>query len=100
VIDARGRTISAVEEGQMAKQHEPDPNFDATTARRAHREALRRAAEELNTTSSLEAVLARISAEVTAAASRSAGAASGKVGQDAAKAAPKLPEATASSRRP
>jgi hypothetical protein len=45
-------------------------NFNATTARLLRREALRRAAEELNTTSGrgLESVLERISAEVTAEA--------------------------------
>ena len=45
----------------------PDPAFDTMTARLLRREALRRAAEELNTTSGpgLESVLARISAEVT-----------------------------------
>jgi hypothetical protein len=49
----------------------PDPQFDAMTARLLRREALRRAAEELNTTSApgLEDALARISAEVTAEAS-------------------------------
>jgi hypothetical protein len=54
----------------MADQERPDPQFDAMTARLLHREALRRAAEELNTTSGpgLEGVLARISAEVTAQA--------------------------------
>ena len=54
----------------MADQDTPDPQFDALTARLLRREALRRAAEELNTTSvpGLEGVLARISAEVTAEA--------------------------------
>lgn len=44
--------------------------FDAMTARLLRREALRRAREELNTTTGpgLEDVLARISAEVTAEA--------------------------------
>lgn len=44
-----------------------DPEFNAATARLLRREALRRAAEELNTTSvpGLESVLERISAEVT-----------------------------------
>ena len=44
--------------------------FNATTARLLRREALRRAAAELNTTSGpgLENVLERISAEVTAEA--------------------------------
>lgn len=48
----------------------PDPEFDRTTARLLRREALRRAAQELNTTSGpgLEDMLARISAEVTAEA--------------------------------
>ena len=54
----------------MADQDAPDPQFDAMTARLLRREALRRAAEELNTTSvpGLEGVLARISAEITAEA--------------------------------
>src|SRR5579859_5213440 len=45
-----------------------DPQFDVTTARLLRREALRRAAEELNTTSGpgLEDALKRISDEVTA----------------------------------
>ena len=50
-----------------------DPQFEAMTARLLRREALRRAAKELNTTfgPGLESVLASISAEVTAdAASR------------------------------
>jgi hypothetical protein len=51
-------------------QDPPDPAFDAMTSRLLRREALRRAAEELNTTSGpgLEGVLARVSAEVTAEA--------------------------------
>ena len=55
----------------MADEDSPDPAFDATTSRLLRRETLRRAAEELNTTSGpgLEDVLARISAEVTAEAS-------------------------------
>lgn len=55
----------------MAERDQPDPAFDAVTSRLLRREALRRAAEELSTTSEpgLEAVLARISAEVTAEAS-------------------------------
>jgi hypothetical protein len=54
----------------MVDQDRPDPEFDAMTTRLLRREALRRAAQELNTTSGpgLEGVLARISAEVTAAA--------------------------------
>jgi hypothetical protein len=47
-----------------------DREFDAMTARMLHREAQRRAAQEINTTSGpgLENVLAHISAEVTAEA--------------------------------
>jgi hypothetical protein len=67
------RTIRATERKQivgknpMMDQDAPDPQFDATTARLLRREALRRAAEELNTTSGpgLEEALARISTEVT-----------------------------------
>ena len=49
---------------------EPDRAFDAQTSRLLRREALRRAAEELNTMSGpgLEGMLARISAETTAEA--------------------------------
>jgi hypothetical protein len=45
-----------------------DPEFNVVTSRLLRREALRRAAQELNTTSGpgLESVLGRISAEVTA----------------------------------
>jgi phage shock protein A len=52
----------------MERDDAPDPQFDAMTARLLRREALRRAAEQLNTTSvpGLEDALARISAEVTA----------------------------------
>jgi phage shock protein A len=59
----------------MAEYDPPDPAFDAMTSRLLRREALRRAAEELNTTSApgLEDILARISAEVTSdAADRNA----------------------------
>jgi hypothetical protein len=54
----------------MVDQDAPDPKYDAMTSRLLRREALRRAAEELNTTSplGLEDALARISAEVTAEA--------------------------------
>jgi hypothetical protein len=57
----------------MADDDRPDPEFDAMTSRLLRREALRRAAEEMNTTSGpgLEGVLARISAEVTAEAAAS-----------------------------
>ena len=48
----------------------PDPAFDAMTNRLIRREAMRRAAEELNTVTGpgLESMLARISDEVTAEA--------------------------------
>lgn len=48
----------------------PDTEYDAMTARLLRREALRRAAQEMNTTSGpgLDSMLARISAEVTAEA--------------------------------
>jgi phage shock protein A len=51
----------------MPDEDQRDPQFDAMTARLLRREALRRAAEELNTNTppGLEGVLARISAEVT-----------------------------------
>ena len=51
----------------MAEQDRPDPAFDAMTSRLLRREALRRAAEELNTMTGpgLEQTLARIANEVT-----------------------------------
>ena len=51
----------------MADQDAPDPQFNATTARLLRREALRRAAEEVNTMTGigLERALAQVSAEVT-----------------------------------
>jgi phage shock protein A len=51
----------------MAEQDRPHPAFDAMTSRLLRREALRRAAEELNTMTGpgLEQALARISTEVT-----------------------------------
>ena len=54
----------------MTDDIRPDPAFDVTTSRLLRREALRRAAEELNTSSGpgLEATLERVSAEVTAEA--------------------------------
>jgi phage shock protein A len=54
----------------MPEHDASDPQFDRMTARLLRREALRRAAQELNTTSGpgLEDALARISAEVTAEA--------------------------------
>ncbi|WP_428490982.1 hypothetical protein [Rhodopila sp.] len=54
----------------MTEQDKPDPTPEALTAELIRREALRRAAAELSTTApaGVEGVLARISAEVTAAA--------------------------------
>ncbi|HXT82035.1 MAG TPA: hypothetical protein VN702_20915 [Acetobacteraceae bacterium] len=54
----------------MSEPDRPDPQFNAMTNRLLRREALRRAAQEINTTSGpgLEGVLAQISAEVTAEA--------------------------------
>ena len=51
----------------MADQDETDRQFDAMTSRLLRREALRRAAEGLNTMTGpgLEQALARVSAEVT-----------------------------------
>jgi hypothetical protein len=51
----------------VADQDSPDPQFDAMTSRLIRREALRRAAEEVNTMSGpgLEQTLARVSDEVT-----------------------------------
>jgi hypothetical protein len=74
----------------MPDQDAPDPKFDAMTARLLRREALRRAAEELNTTSGpgLEGVLARISAEVTAEAACRHEAAVDKTGPGASDALP------------
>ena len=67
----------------MVEDDRPDPQWDAMTARLLRREALRRAASEMNTTSGpgLESVLARISAEVTAeaAASKTSPARAGEV---------------------
>ena len=78
-------------------QDAPDPTFDATTARLLRREALRRAAQELNTTSGpgLEAALVRISADVTADAAERQAAASEKTKRDVTGAPPgqKRPDA-------
>jgi phage shock protein A len=54
----------------MPQQDDQDPAFNQATARLLRREALRRAAAELNTTSGpgLESMLERISAEVTSEA--------------------------------
>jgi hypothetical protein len=60
--EAIGRHPDAIDHEQ------PDPAFDSFTARLIRREALRRAAMELSTTTplGLESALARISADVTA----------------------------------
>ena len=54
----------------MTDEDKPDPAFDTMTSRLIRREALRRAALELSTTTpaGLESALAQISAEVTAEA--------------------------------
>ena len=64
----------------MADQDAPDPQFDAATSRLLRREALRRAAEELNTMTGpgLEQALARVSAEVTDEAAYRHASAAGK----------------------
>ena len=53
--------------GVTAMTDVPDPLYDQTVSRLLRREALRRAAADLNTASppALESTLARISAEVT-----------------------------------
>jgi hypothetical protein len=63
----------------MVDQDASDRQFDANTARLLRREALRRAAEELNTTTApgLEQALARISAEVSEEAAVARAAAAG-----------------------
>ena len=74
-----GRFVLRVDQGESnsghfrwkvpaVEQDQSDAQFNTITARLLRREALRRAAEELNTTSGpgLEGVLGRISAEVTA----------------------------------
>ncbi|HLJ06315.1 MAG TPA: hypothetical protein VKT26_08585 [Acetobacteraceae bacterium] len=77
----------------VAEQDRPDPAFDVMTSRLLRREALRRAAEELNTTSprGLENVLAQISIEVTDEAAHRHEIASSKVSDADAAAGPKLP---------
>jgi hypothetical protein len=59
-----------LEKDQTGEKDQTDPGFNVATARLLRREALRRAAEDLNTTSApgLENVLERITAEVTAEA--------------------------------
>jgi phage shock protein A len=64
----------------MVDQDAPDPQFDAMTSRLLRREALRRAAEELNTMTGpgLEQALAQVSAEVTEEAAYRRATAAGK----------------------
>jgi len=64
------RPLGVWREASMAEPDKDDAEFRAMTARLLRREALRRAAAELNTTSGpgLEGMLERISAEVTAEA--------------------------------
>lgn len=77
----------------MLDQDAFDPQFDAMTSRLLRREALRRAAEELNTMTGpgLEQALAQVSAEVTEEAAYRRATTAGKA--DHADAAPvrKLP---------
>jgi phage shock protein A len=77
----------------MVDQDEPDQQFDAMTSRLLRREALRRAAEELNTMTGpgLEAALARISTEVTEEAAYRHATADGKVDHTGAALGQKLP---------
>jgi hypothetical protein len=69
---------------------EQDAQFNIMTSRMLRREALRRAAQELNTTSpmGLEDVMARISAEVTADAAARAHATNVIEGNEATKQPP------------
>jgi hypothetical protein len=64
----------------MTDHDQPDPAFETFTARLIRREALRRAALELSTTTpaGLESALARISAEVTAEAADAKSASPGR----------------------
>jgi hypothetical protein len=68
----------------MAGHDQPDPAYDTLTARLIRREALRRAALELSTTtpSGLESALRRISAEVTAEAAAAKARSPGPVSRD------------------
>lgn len=71
MVDRQAAVAWVTWTSDMVEQEQPDSVFDAMTSRLLRREALRRAAEELNTTTGpgLEDVLARISGEVTAEAS-------------------------------
>jgi hypothetical protein len=77
----------------MVDQDARDPQFDAMTARLLRREALRRAAGELNTTTGpgLEKALTRVSVEVTEEAAYRQGTAAGKAGHADAAPLRKLP---------
>ena len=76
----------------MVDQDAPDQQFDAMTSRLLRREALRRAAEELNTMTGpgLEGALARISTEVTEEAAYRRAIAAEKVGRTVRHSAEKL----------
>jgi hypothetical protein len=65
--DRGDRSLDLPEGNPMADHDAPDPAHDRLTSRLLRREALRRATEELSTTTSpgLEQALARVSAEVT-----------------------------------
>jgi hypothetical protein len=77
----------------MVDQDVPAQQFDAMTSRLLRREALRRAAEELNTMTEpgLEEALTRISAEVTEEAAYRHATAAGKVDHTGAAPGRKLP---------
>jgi hypothetical protein len=77
----------------MVDQDAPDLQFDAMTVRLLRREALRRAAEERNTTSGpgLEDALARISTEVTEEAAYRHATTAGKADHAAASPSRKRP---------
>ena len=64
---ARQAVAWATWTSEVNEEDPPDPAFNAMTSRLLRREALRRAAEELNTMTGpgLEQALARISTEVT-----------------------------------
>lgn len=77
----------------MVDQDAPDQQFDAMTSRLLRREALRRAAEELNTMTGpgLEEALARISSEVTEEAAHRYATAAGRVDHTGAARGRRLP---------
>ena len=90
---AKLTTARALWGDPMVDQDARDPQFDAMTARLLRREALRRAAGELNTTTGpgLEKALTRVSVEVTEEAAYRQGTAAGKAGHADAAPLRKLP---------